>query len=144
MRWYKNPTGQRFGIESDGSQDHLIQDDWVDCEAAPTSIEPPPEEVAKLHRDQVLAAPIEFDGVLFQYDKSAKDEILQTISEAGLLGVADDKTAPWRLLDNSFRDTSLADLRQIVALGAARKEAVWMQFRAWSEGEKSTAFEVVL
>ncbi len=94
--------------------------------------------------DTELAKPIEFDGVLFDYDKPAKRSILETIEEAQILAMNDSESTGWRLADNTTRNTSVADLKEIVKIGALRRRATNDQYTAWTETDMQAAFELTL
>ena len=93
---------------------------------------------AKATRDAALVADIEFDGVMFQYNSG----LLETVNEAAILGMGDDTAKKWRLADNSFRVTTLAELKGIVGFAALRKADIWDQFEQWHEGDKLEPFTV--
>ena len=91
-----------------------------------------------------LSQPIEFDGVLFDYDKPAKESILETIEEAQILAMSDSESTGWRLADNTIRETSVSDLKEIVKIGALRRRAANDQYTAWTSTDMKVPFKIVL
>ena len=91
-------------------------------------------------RDSYINKDISFAGVFFQVPNDCTD-IKSALQEASLLGLEDSYTQSWRLSDNTWRDTTIAEAKQIVQLFVLRKQEVWKQFKEWSEGDKTSIFE---
>jgi len=97
------------------------------------------EGKAKLTRDQALSV-IELSGAKYDATSAALENITRTIRIADSFGYAEDKATGWRLANNTTRQTTLAELREIVALHDDKYVSVWNQFNEWVAGDKSEAF----
>ena len=98
------------------------------------------ENKSKTVRDSLINSDLLFDTVFFQVSDDC-DDIKSALQEASLLGLEDSYAQSWRLADNSWRDTTIAEAKQIVQLFVSRKQEVWKQFKEWSEGDKTSVFE---
>ncbi len=92
--------------------------------------------------DEELSKPISLNGDLFDYTQQAKASILETIEEAQILGVDDSESTGWRLKDNSIRETSVFDLKEIVKIGAVRRREVNNQYSQWTQADMSIPFKI--
>lgn len=109
------------------------------------------DEQSKLTRNAALIdaseSPIEYDGVMFDIDGAARANIETVIEIAEENGLPDSTIEGWRLADNSWRDTTLGELKSIIQLRneryRAKFQSVWSQFNAWDSGDKSEPFEIV-
>jgi hypothetical protein len=97
---------------------------------------------ARILIDEELSKPVSLNGALFDYTQQAKASILETIEEAQILGVNDSESTGWRLQDNSIRETSVFDLKEIVKIGAVRRREVNHQYSLWTQGNMSIPFEI--
>lgn len=99
--------------------------------------------IAKVIRDQSLQSSLEYFSVSWQVTDDAND-IRNAISDATFIGADDTDSQAWRLADNTFRTTTLAELKEVLAAYIARKKLIWQQFAEWCEGDMSEAFSVDL
>lgn len=95
--------------------------------------------ISKQNRDSAVDADILFDNVYFQVINDCAD-IKSSLQEASILGLEDSYSQLWRLADNTWRQTTIAEAKQIVALFVARKQKVWAAFAEWDSGDKSSIF----
>ena len=95
--------------------------------------------ISKQNRDSAVDADILFDNVYFQVINDCAD-IKSSLQEASILGLEDSYSQLWRLADNTWRQTTIAEAKQIVALFVARKQKVWAAFAEWDLGDKSSIF----
>lgn len=95
--------------------------------------------ISKQNRDSAVDADILFDNVYFQVTDNCAD-IKSSLQEASVLGLEDSYSQLWRLADNTWRQTTIAEAKQIVALFVARKQKVWAAFAEWDLGDKSSVF----
>ena len=95
--------------------------------------------LSKQNRDSAVDADILFDNVYFQVINDCAD-IKSALQEASILGLEDSYSQLWRLVDNTWRQTTIAEAKQIVALFVARKQKVWAAFAEWDLGDKSSVF----
>ena len=95
--------------------------------------------LSKQNRDSAVDADILFDNVYFQVINDCAD-IKSSLQEASVLGLEDSYSQLWRLADNTWRQTTIAEAKQIVALFVARKQKVWAAFAEWDSGDKSSVF----
>ena len=95
--------------------------------------------ISKQYRDTAVDADILFDNVYFQVSNDCAD-IKSSLQEATILGLEDSYSQLWRLADNTWRQTTIAEAKQIVALFVERKQKVWAAFAEWDLGDKSSIF----
>jgi len=99
---------------------------------------------AKITRNAEVNANILLLNVEWQVGVLARTNIGDTINGAEYLGTAVDATVEWILADNSTRDTTVAELKQVFAAYCTRMMAVYQQFNAWRSGDQTAAFEYVI
>ena len=95
--------------------------------------------ISKQNRDSAVNADLLFDNVYFQVTDDCVD-IKSSLQEASVLGLEDSYSQLWRLADNTWRQTTIAEAKQIVALFVERKQKVWAAFAEWDLGDKSSIF----
>ena len=95
--------------------------------------------LSKQNRDSAVDTDILFDNVYFQVTDDCAD-IKSALQEASVLGLEDSYSQLWRLADNTWRQTTIAEAKQIVALFVERKQKVWAAFAEWDLGDKSSIF----
>lgn len=95
--------------------------------------------ISKQNRDSAVDADILFDNVYFQVTNDCAD-IKSALQEASILSLEDTYTQNWRLSDNSWRQTTIAEAKQIVALFVERKQKIWASFAGWDLGDKTSVF----
>ena len=95
--------------------------------------------ISKQNRNSAVNADLLFDNVYFQVTDDCAD-IKSSLQEASVLGLEDSYSQLWRLADNTWRQTTIAEAKQIVALFVARKQKVWAAFAEWDLGDKSSIF----
>lgn len=98
------------------------------------------ETTSKLVRDTAINSDLLYNGVHFQVSDDCAD-IKSALVEAFILGLEDSYTQDWRLSDNTWRTTTIAEAKEIVALYVARKQKVWAQYETWTSGNKTSVFE---
>ncbi len=99
---------------------------------------------AKAIRDSSIESPIECNGSIFDIDTKSRDNIGVALRKADRNGYPDTEIRDWRLADNTWRETTLAELKQLLELYDVRFESVWYQFNIWDDGDKQEPFEVEL
>ena len=95
--------------------------------------------ISKQNRNSAVDADILFDNVYFQVINDCAD-IKSSLQEAAILGLEDSYSQLWRLADNTWRQTTIAEAKQIVALFVERKQKVWAAFAEWDLGDKTSVF----
>ena len=95
--------------------------------------------LSEQNRDSAVNAVLLFDNVYFQVIDDCAD-IKSSLQEAAILGLEDSYSQLWRLADNTWRQTTIAEAKQIVALFVARKQEVWAAFAEWDSGNKTEVF----
>lgn len=97
--------------------------------------------IATATRDTEVSANITVHNVDWQMANDAFD-VRAVIADAELIGATSEDTIQFRLADNSWRETSLAELKEILQAHIVRKQAVWNAFGVWDAGDKTEAFEI--
>lgn len=104
---------------------------------------------AKLTRDSAISnyvGEIIFQGVSYQSSERSKKDITDTLEGAAIKEMPDTANRPWRLSDNSYRNTSIQELREILVLVKTdilnHKLAVWDAFTEWDKGDRSEPFAI--
>ena len=100
------------------------------------------ESKSKSNRVLAIDADILFSEVYYQVSDDCAD-IKSALVEASILGLEDSYTQNWRLSDNTWRTTTIAEAKEIVALYVARKQKVWAQYETWTSGNKTSVFEYI-
>ncbi|AUR86623.1 hypothetical protein NVP1087A_42 [Vibrio phage 1.087.A._10N.261.45.F9] len=98
---------------------------------------------AKQTRDTAISADIIALEVEWQMLDDASD-VRKVLQDSEITNAVDSDSVQFRLADNSWRTTTLAELKQVLALHVSRKREVWAQFNEWDDGDKSQPFEVIL
>ena len=98
------------------------------------------ESKSKSNRVLATDADILFSEVYYQVSDDCAD-IKSALTEASILGLEDSYTQSWRLSDNTWRNTTIAEAKEIVTLYVARKQKVWAQYETWTSGNKTSVFE---
>lgn len=113
----------------------------------------PAEEVSAYHaelaietRYNAVYAPLAFDGSFIDTGRGKDgvlgiDNIKDALSayEAGMTGV---ESVMWIMTDNSVKELTIDDLRQVIIAFNTRKQVVFMQYGTWRETDRLTPFEV--
>ena len=99
------------------------------------------QRAAKQTRDKAVSANITVHGVDWQVANDAED-IRKVIGDAETISASEDDTTMFRLADNSWRETTLSELRDVLKAHIARKQDVWNQMAVWDSGDKQSEFEV--
>ncbi|MFH0267231.1 hypothetical protein [Vibrio rumoiensis] len=84
--------------------------------------------------DDLTALDVEWDVL-----NDAAD-IRRVINDAETIDAQETDTTQFRLADNTWRETSLAELRQVLCVFIARKRDIWNQFAQWDATDKLEAF----
>ena len=95
--------------------------------------------ISKQNRNSAVDTDLLFDNVYFQVSNDCAD-IKSSLQEAAILGLEDSYSQLWRLADNTWRQTTIAEAKQIVALFVERKQKVWASFAKWDSGDKTSVF----
>ena len=95
--------------------------------------------ISKQNRNSAVDTDLLFDNVYFQVSNDCAD-IKSSLQEAAILGLEDSYSQLWRLADNTWRQTTIAEAKQIVALFVERKQKVWAAFAEWDAGNKTEVF----
>lgn len=90
-------------------------------------------------KQSILAEPVEFETALFRYASDDKLSIMDTLQEAALLDMPDTESMQWRLVEG-IRLTTLADLKEVVRLGALRRRNVETSYTIWKQTDMATVF----
>ena len=117
----------------------LIDNNVVEVEESFLLTESQILTLSRQNRDSAVDADILFDNVYFQVTDDCAD-IKSSLQEASVLGLEDSYSQLWRLADNTWRQTTIAEAKQIVALFVERKQKVWAAFAEWDLGDKSSIF----
>lgn len=94
---------------------------------------------SKVTRDSALSDVVTVFNVEWQCTDDASD-IRRVIHDATMINATDDTTTMFRLADNSWRETSLAELKQVLIAHIERKADVWAKFAEWDAGDKREPF----
>ena len=97
---------------------------------------------SKSRRVNAINADILFSDVYYQVTNDCAD-IKSALMEASILGLDDSYSQSWRLSDNTWRNTTIAEAKEIVTLYVARKQKVWAQYEVWTLGDKTSIFEYI-
>ena len=97
---------------------------------------------SKTNRINAVNSDILFSEVYYQVCDDCAD-IKSALIEASILGLEDSYSQRWRLSDNTWRVTTIAEAKEIVALYVARKQKVWAQYEVWTLGDKTSVFEYI-
>lgn len=117
----------------------LVDNSVVEVEESSLLTESQILTLSKQNRDSAVDADILFDNVYFQVSNDCAD-IKSSLQEASVLGLEDSYSQLWRLADNTWRQTTIAEAKQIVALFVERKQKVWAAFAGWDLGDKTSVF----
>ncbi len=105
---------------------------------------------AKVTRDDAIESykgAVTFDGAEFDSNGNSIDNINRAIRMAERDGLEETHSHTWRLADNSWRDTTLAELREIKKLIEQDLdrifESAWLQFSDWDSGDKKSPFTFI-
>lgn len=96
---------------------------------------------AKSTRDTAISENITVFDCEWQVLNDAAD-IRKVIQDAEITNASEDDSVMFRLADNSWRETTLSELKQVLAAQVERKRAIWVKFGLWDAGDKSEPFEV--
>ena len=117
----------------------LVDNSVVEVEESSLLTESQILTLSKQNRDSAVDADILLDNVYFQVTDNCAD-IKSALQEASVLGLEDSYSQLWRLADNTWRQTTIAEAKQIVALFVERKQKVWASFAKWDSGDKTSVF----
>lgn len=96
--------------------------------------------LAKTTRDNAVNKDITVHDSEWQVFNDAED-IRKVISDAETIGASEDESTMFRLADNSWRKTTLSELREVLKSHVERKKKVWNSFGNWDAGDKLDPFE---
>ena len=103
-----------------------------------------PEVQAKEVRDSTVNANIAVHGVEWQVGREDRDNIRNAIETAEHLKLPEEQTQKWILADNTQRETTTAELRQILTAYSLRMQKVYDQYMVWRDGDKKAPFAASL
>jgi len=95
---------------------------------------------AKATRDNAVSSNITVHDAEWQVANDAED-IRKVIGDAETIDASEEDSVMFRLADNSWRETTLAELRDVLKAHIARKQDVWNQMAVWDSGDKQEPFE---
>lgn len=93
----------------------------------------------KVIRDNAISSNLLALDAQWQVLNDAAD-IRRVINDAETIEAAETDTTQFRLADNTWRETSLAELREVLRVFIARKRDIWTQFAQWDSTDKLEAF----
>lgn len=111
-------------------------DKWVQDDDAVTQYN---AQNGKVIRDNAISSNLLALDAQWQVLNDAAD-IRRVINDAETIEAAETDTTQFRLADNTWRETSLAELREVLRVFIARKRDIWTQFAQWDATDKLTAF----
>lgn len=100
--------------------------------------------LAKKTRDSEVSSDLvipSLDNASFQCTSEAKD-IKGVITEAISVGAVDEDIILFRLSDNSWKEVSFTQLKEVLVSFTLRKKLIWTQFAEWDLGDKLVEFSV--
>ena len=98
------------------------------------------QQLAKQVRDNAVSSNITVHDAEWQVANDAED-IRKVIGDAETIDASEEDSVMFRLADNSWRETTLAELRDVLKAHIARKQDVWNQMAVWDSGDKQEPFE---
>ena len=160
MKYYIDKSGKLYeksGIDYLIENEIDVPDDLVvattDQINAVLNPKPTDEQLnsqAKVTRDDAIESykgTVEFDGSLFDSSGVSLNNINRAIRIAERDDLEETYLHSWRLADNSWRDTTLAELREVKKLIEQDLdrifESVWLQFIEWDFGDKKSTFTFI-
>jgi len=96
---------------------------------------------AKHKRDTIINSPLTALGVSWDIDEKSRDNMRAAIETAERNALPADTTIGWILADDTVRQTTTADLMQVLNAYAYRMQSVFEAYTTWLEGDMETAFE---
>lgn len=96
---------------------------------------------AKSTRDNAVSANITVYDAEWQVANDAED-IRKVIGDAETIDASEEDSTIFRIADNSWRETTLSELRDVLKAHIARKQDVWNQMAVWDSSDKQEPFEV--
>ena len=116
--------------------------EWISDEDKAAQARQERIERAKVIRDEAIDENIEVFDVMWQVDKTSRDRLRETINVASDTNQPVEATVPWRLGDNTYRDSTAADLKMVLAARANRMALIFQAFSAWEESGSTEEFSV--
>lgn len=97
---------------------------------------------AKSTRDAGIIADIELPGTgaMYQVDEKSQSNMAQAIRKAERNGYPGTEKRNWRLSNNTWRETTLAEIKTLLELVDQRWELIWAAYNLWDSGPKDTPF----
>lgn len=159
---YKDLPDDLIDITDDEAQVHMgnltPEDMQRKKHVYPFEFEPVPtpttnqlSQQAKMTRESAIQnfhSVVALDGAEFDADEKALGNINRAIRFGESNNLPETTEQEWRLADNSWRMTTLAEIRELKFLVEQAIDThfqnVWTQFNAWDSGDKSQPFEVNL
>lgn len=140
MKHYINDqTRKVYGYKAENTREMTAEEFELFRKPPPTTEQL--SQQAKATRNSAISANITaLDAEWIMLD-DARD-VRKVLQDAEITSALDTDSVMFRLADNSWRETTLADLKQVLSAHVARKRDVWAQFNAWDSGDKSAPFEV--
>lgn len=112
------------------------EDKWVQDDDAVAQYN---AQNGKVIRDNAISSNLSALDATWQVLNDAAD-IRRVINDAETIEATETDTTQFRLADNTWRETSLAELREVLRVFIARKRDIWTQFAQWDATDKLTAF----
>ena len=126
---------------------------WQNDEIEIEDLRPTPEDLAqqerkelisraKATRDKAIDENINVLDATWQVDHTSRDRMRETINVAHDLAYPPEATVPWRIADNTYRDTTADELKQVLAASAQRMSVIFQQFGAWEDSSSTEEFTI--
>ncbi|MFV0449454.1 MAG: hypothetical protein ACK5MF_13515 [Vibrio sp.] len=141
----QSKTVEKLGAVEDGwtlskpenAMQKWLDVQWVDDEEKIAQYN---AKTGKVIRDNAVSDDLNALDVGWDVVNDAAD-VRRVINDAETIGAQETDTTQFRLADNSWRETSLAELRQVLTIFIARKRSIWEQFATWDATDKLEAFK---
>jgi hypothetical protein len=129
MKYYKK-QGEVWAFESDGSQDHLITEDFTEMTGAELEdhLSTVNAKTAKQIRDDALASLVhDFgDGRVIQIRQGADESNIRNAIER--MERLDSDSEQWLMVDNKFYSVSKSDLEIALQSGQDQVAQIWSDY----------------
>jgi hypothetical protein len=97
-------------------------------------------DLAKQTLASCISAPLSLSGAEYQMTDSSIANIERAIRIAERESLPDSTVRKWRLADNTWRDTTLAEIKKLQIDYDNRFQAVWQAYNLWTEGDQAEDF----
>lgn len=97
------------------------------------------EKEATITRKKALSTLV-LDGFSYDTNTEALENINRAIRIADAKNYDETQLFSWRLANNTSRETTVSELREILTMHDDKCVDIWNQFNAWLAGDKTTKF----